>query len=335
MKVNARWVPWFLVAAALGLFAAEPAIGRVLILHSYHAEFDWVQGINDELMPSLEAAGIPFRTFYMDTKRRSGMAWKKESARLAKEIIDTYAPDVVIAVDDNAQEHVVRDYCGRSPIQFVFAGVNADPETYGYPAPNVTGILERTYPGQTLNLLKIMLAKPVHLVWISDDSATSSQILQRVRPKAEKGQLPLPVDAFERPSTFRQWKTAIGKYDDDPHIGGFLIPLYHTVRTHADGPSMEPAKVMQWTVAHTRKPVVGLWRFGVDDGAVGAVVVDPKEHGKVAGLMARQIHAGKKAAEMPLVTNREGFVIINIAAAGRLGIEVPFEVLLSADKIIE
>ena len=92
---------------------------------------------------------------------------------------------------------------------------------------------------------------------------------------------------------------------------------------------------MKWTVANTHKPIVGLWPFSAEDGAICAVVVDPKEHGSAAALMAKQIISGKSAADLPMVVNKNGFVILNLIAATRKKIEVPFEVMLSADKIIE
>jgi ABC-type uncharacterized transport system substrate-binding protein len=311
------------------------AADRVLVVHSYHAEFEWVHDINAVLEDQLATADIPYRIFYMDTKQKPDASWKLEAGRKARQLIAQYAPKVVIAVDDNAQNFVVRNYIGKSPIQFVFAGVNADPQEYGYPAKNVTGILERTYPGQVFKLLKMIKPSVSHVGWVSDDSATSDLVLRRVRKKAESGQLPIPITAYLQPVTFEQWKATIRQCDTDANIDALLIPLYHTIKTKAGGKSVPSTDVMHWTVNNTRKPVVGLWPFSAHDGAVCAVVVDPKEHGKVAALMAKQILGGKKAGDLPMVKNKDGFVIINTVAAAKLGIEIPFEVMLSADEIIE
>ena len=332
-----RWLFQWILQGLMAFFCVSPSLaaGRVLVVHSYHADYEWVHDINAVLENQLTAAGIPYRIFYMDTKRKPDVAWKLEAARQACQLIDQYAPVVVIAVDDKAQNYVVRRYVNKSPIQFVFAGVNADPHQYGYPAGNVTGLLERTYPDQVLKMLKLIKPSVSRMVWVSDDSATADLVLQRVRRKAESGQLPIPITAYLQPATLDQWRMTIRKCNRDPNIDALLIPLYHTVKTHAGGQSVLPSDVMKWTVDNTRKPIVGLWPFSAHDGALCAVVVDPKEHGKVAALMAKQILAGKKAADLPMVKNKDGFVIINMAAAAKLGIEVPFEVMLSADEIIE
>jgi ABC-type uncharacterized transport system substrate-binding protein len=332
-KLLFQWIIQCLVV--LIFLSPSLASGRVLVVHSYHAEFEWVHDINAALEDQLTSASVPYRIFYMDTKRKPDNANKIEAARQARHLIEKYSPAVVIAVDDNVQKFVVQSYTGKSPIQFVFAGVNADLQEYGYPAGNVTGILERTYPDQVLKLLKMIKPSVSHVGWVSDDSATANLVLRRVRRMAESGQLPMPITGYLQPGTFEQWKTAIHQCDTDPNIDALLIPLYHTVKSQTGSQSVLAADVMRWTVNNTRKPIVGLWPFSAHDGAVCAVVVDPREHGKVAALMAKQILAGHKAGGFPIVENNDGFVIINMAAATKLGIEVPFEVMLSADDIIE
>ncbi len=331
-----RHLTLFQAAIVLGtlLFLAMPCFGRVLVIHSYHKEYDWVDGINKALVASLEPS-VEYRIFYMDTKRRPDEAWKKTAAVKAKKMIAEYKPKVVIAVDDNAQKYVVRNFVGRSPIQFVFCGVNAHPGVYGYPSGNVTGILERTYPKQVLEMLKRVNPNIKNVVWVSDDSQTAEEVLPRVRSKADAGELPLKILSYSRPSTLGQWKSTIQRYEEKSQVHAFLIPLYHTVKDDSGQISVKPADVMAWTVKNTTKPIVGFWPFSTDDGAICAVAVDPQEHGRVAALMAKQILSGKSAADIPMQVNQNGFVILNLKSANLLNVNVPFEVILSADKIIE
>jgi ABC-type uncharacterized transport system substrate-binding protein len=324
-----------ITAAASLLWIPSAACGhRILIVHSYNDDFDWVQGVNKGIQANL-IAGQEYRIFYMDTKRHPSLEWKKKAARQAMALLEAYQPQVVITVDDNAQYFFARDYVGRSPIQFVFCGVNEEPQRYGYPAANVTGILERTYPGQVLGLLKRICPNVRNVAWVSDFSPTSNSVLARIQRMARLNKLPLNIAAFKQPATFKQWRDTINTFDRDPGIQAFLIPLYHTVIDQSDGQSMPPSEVMSWTVNQTSKPVVGFWPFSADDGALCAVAVDPYEHGKVAALMARQILAGKKASDLPIVVNRNGYVILNLKTANKLKIDVPFEVIQSADRVIE
>ena len=324
------------IATVVGLLllTVVPSFGRILVIHSYHEGYDWVQGINKGLAAHFKP-DAPRRLFYMDTKRHPDEAWKKKAAAEAKSVIAEYRPRVVIAVDDNAQKYVVSSFVGRSRIQFVFCGVNADPNEYGYPAENVTGILERAYPQQVFQMLKKIMPTAENVAWVSDESATSDLLMPRVRKLADSGKLPLNITGYSRPVTFEQWQKTIAYYDKTPGIQALLIPLYHTVKSMTDDKSVQPSTVMRWTIAHTRKPILGFWPFSTDDGALCAVAVDPFEHGKVAALMANQILAGKKASDLPMLINKNGYVIINLKSANRLGIDVPFEVIQSADKVIE
>ncbi len=316
------------------LFFTVPCFGRVLVVHSYHEEYDWVQGINWALDSSFKS-GVEYRIFYMDTKRRPDEAWKQQAAAKARKVIAEYAPKVVIAVDDNAQKYVARNYVDNSRIQFVFCGVNANPKAYGYPSRNVTGILERAYPKQVLEMLKRINPEIENVVWVSDDSQTGSGVLPRVRDMADSNELPLKIVDYARPSTFAQWKRTIQRYNQNPGVHAFIIPLYHTVKNSSGDKSVTAAAVMKWTVKNTSKPIVGFWPFSTDDGALCAVAVDPHEHGKVAALMAKQILSGKSASDIPMVVNKNGYVILNLKTAHQLDIDVPFEVIQSADRIIE
>ena len=59
-------------------------------------------------------------------------------------MIDETQPDIILAVDDDAQNYVARYYINHPHIRVVFAGVNNDPAEYGFDrASNVSGILER------------------------------------------------------------------------------------------------------------------------------------------------------------------------------------------------
>lgn len=309
--------------------------GKVLVVHSYHAEYSWVQGLDTAIDEVLNSVGIQSEKMYMDTKRKTSQEWKIKSGQMAQEKMAAMKPAVVITTDDNAQAFFAKNFVGKNESQFVFCGLNADPEKYDFPAANVTGILERTYTDQTLDLLQSVVPSIQEVVYIADDSSTANLVTPRIQAQAKEGKLPIAVNYFERPSTFDQWQAVIKKYNQNASIGAYLIPLYHTVKKTAGGERVPPSEIMRWTVANTNKPVVGLWPFSTDDGALCAVVVDPKEHGHVAAEMAATIVSGKKAGDLKAVTNREGYTIFNLKTAEAKGIEIPFDILENANRIIE
>ncbi len=325
-----------MVFLAAWLAAAPPVAHcrekRILVVHSYHREHVSMPKRNNGLHLVLDdVSGVLTQFFYMDTKRKSSLAWKTEIGLAAQRRINAFKPDVVIAFDDNAQEFVTRKYLGAATPQFVFAGVNGEPEDYGFPAANVTGILERVYPDQSLAMLAMINPKIKRVVCISDDSATSDGVIAYIKANV----MPLEILAYERPATFSDWKRAVRAYKNDPAVDAFLIPLYQTVKSAAGGDRVKPSTVMQWTVKTIAKPVAGLWPFATQDGALCAVTVDLKEHGVKAAHMALQILDGKKAGEIPIVKNKDGYVILNIKTAKRLGVQIPYEIVQAADRLIE
>ena len=107
----------------------------------------------------------------MDTKKHSDNEFKRVAGNLARKQINEWKPDVLIAVDDNAQSLVSICYINPNKIdidqvniikktdkqdifgkcyakipniKIIFAGIGAEPKDYGFKGQdNVTGIIER------------------------------------------------------------------------------------------------------------------------------------------------------------------------------------------------
>ena len=91
---------------------------------------------------------------------------------------------------------------------------------------------------------------------------------------------------------------------------------------------------MHWTITHTQKPVVGLWPQNVTDGALLAVTVNPHEHGRVAALMAMEILKGKRAGDIPMLINKEGYVMVNLRNKDSLVFDAGIDIDQIADLVI-
>jgi len=332
---KATRIIFFSVVFYLSMGSHGKAADRILVVHSYHREFTWVQTISQIFTAQFGASGIEYQTFHMDTKRNPGEAWKINAAQKAKQLVRAYKPKVVIAVDDNAQAYFASDYVNKSTIQFVFCGVNADPQIYGYPAANVTGILERSYPAQTLHMLQTIMPGIHGVAVVSDVSTTADLVLPRIRKIAADLKPGIEIILFKQPRTFSAWKKVILDLNQNPRVHALLIPVYHTVRIDGSPKSVAAKKIMQWTLDHTQKPVVGLWPHAVYNGALLAVTVDPREHGRVAARMAKEILGGKKAADIPLRTNQDGYVMVNLRGNEHLVFDVNVDIEQIADQVIK
>ena len=76
---------------------------KILLIHSYHAEYPWVAAITDGVRKALAGENITLDIFYMDTKRHPADAWKIKAGEQAQKVIAEWKPDAVIAADDDAQ----------------------------------------------------------------------------------------------------------------------------------------------------------------------------------------------------------------------------------------
>ena len=130
---------------ACSLFYASSALAeerfKVLVVFSYEQDYLWEVEIREEIEKVFSPyADLTF--FYMNTK--VALENGSEKAVEAFSLYQQLQPDGVIAVDDNAQSLFVVPYLkNRVSTPVIFCGVNADPKAYGYPAENVSGILER------------------------------------------------------------------------------------------------------------------------------------------------------------------------------------------------
>jgi len=128
---------------------------KILYVDSYHESYPWSAGITRGVQSVIEKRDdVDLKILRMDTKRNPAEEFKQSAALKAKLIIDSWQPDLVITSDDNAAKYLIVPYFKNGEIPFVFCGVNWDASVYGFPASNVTGMIEVQLIEQILNILK-------------------------------------------------------------------------------------------------------------------------------------------------------------------------------------
>ena len=120
---------------------AEAAPARCLYVSSYHAGYEWNDGIERGLESVLQGK-CEIKKFYLDGKRHLDEKFAKSKALEAKELIESWKPDIVIAADDNASKYLIMPYFKNAAVPVVFCGLNWTAEPYGYPYRNATGMIE-------------------------------------------------------------------------------------------------------------------------------------------------------------------------------------------------
>jgi ABC-type uncharacterized transport system substrate-binding protein len=305
---------------------------RVLVVHSYHETqkghvVEMTQGIEEAFVGS----GVKMKYVYMDTKRHPGLAWKKGAGLMATRAMEAFGPEVVIAMDDNAQAFFVQKNMNlnQAPV-FVFGGINADISTYGFPRHNVTGVLERPNIKESIELLQKILPNIKKILMLSDKSKTTDYFIDYCKTL----ELPVEVIAYEQPLTLEEWEASVQKYKDKVDAVGVYVS--RTVKVAASGKAHVPeGKLIDILTMEGKLPTVGFFDTAATAGVLCAISVSMKEQGYMAGQMARAILEGKTPSDFSIEPTQRGRIQLNLKTAEKLGIDIEWNIISKADVVVK
>ena len=292
---------------------------RVLFIDSYHAGYAWSDGITAGIQQTLANSGVELKIHRMDTKRNGSEEFKKEAALKAKAVIEQFKPDVVIAADDNAQKYLVVPYYKGGDLPVVFAGVNWDASPYGYPARNVTGMVEVSRPVELLDILRT-LSGGLTIAGLNGDAATS-----RKEHKHYAEKLGLDFQEVVYAATFAEWKREFLRLQDEVDI------LF--MHNHAGINDWNEEEASRFVRENARIPSgsVSPWMAPY---VLVAYTKNAQEQGEWAAQAALQILNGTPPSSIPMTTNKRGNMMINSSIAQQLQLEIPASLLNSADDVL-
>ena len=297
---------------------------RILYVNSYHMEYPWVQGIIRGMFSVLNLtytdsgqidnsqSPVEFRMYHMDTQRNTSLEHIDFAVNEIRNIIENWHPDVVIASDDNASKYLIEPYYKNSTIPFVFCGVNLDASGYGFPTPNITGMIEVHLVLEMFEELR-PFARGSRVAYLRSNDLTTRKI--KIFNEEILGR---PV---ETPivNSFAQWKEEFIRLQDDSDI---LIPSYPTFNDF-DG---DMDKLKQFMLENTRIPT-GSWEDWMKETVLLTINHSPEEQGEWAANTALEILNGKSPSQIPLAFNKRGIFYINMKLAKQLNIEFPLDLI--------
>jgi len=299
----------------------------ILILHSYDTEYAWVRDINIGLNRVLGNKYIyHIRWYYMDTKRHPSKEYKASAGIAARRVIEETEPDVVIAIDDDAQKYVARYFINHPKIKIIFAGVNNDVSDYGYDkAKNATGILERLPLMAMQETFQIAsnfksLDHPIRLAYLGDNSETVSGDLKQIQ---SFNWSPLQFIAAKRVNTWPEWQAAVEELGKQADV--ILVTGYRRLSRSATVSTLVPAKeIVEWTEAHSKIPVISGNGFYTEEGGMLAIGTSPYEQGEIAGEKALEIVEAHKSPDgLPIVSSNQFIVTMNGSKMKARGFSLP------------
>lgn len=309
----------FKLLLILGLcwLSAAPALAekpkKVLVVFSYEKDFPWDVEIREGI-ESIFKEGVAVTYFYMDTK--VNLAAGEQKAAEAYALYQKLQPDGVIVADDNAQSMFVVPYLKdkvRTPV--MFCGVNADPEIYGYPASNVSGILERFHLEETIAFSRQFVPEIKTFAFLIKDSPVAKLIQTQLNQDGPK--LSARLVAFAQVGTETQALQAVAELRGRADL--LLIESLQGVLS-SNGQPVKEQELVAKVVRKFAGPTAATNAYTVKYGALSAVIKTGQEQGSKAAQMLGQAMQGVPIAELQVTRNYRGKRLVNVTTMQKLEI---------------
>lgn len=273
------------------LHAAEPGINKkILLLNSYHAGYkgsdDIVLGFKDTLRSSFPDANVIIE--YLDSKHFSGPEFDTR-------VLDTLAFkyrknqfDLIVSTDDYAFNILERhrdQLFGQVPV--VFCGTNNFDKERIKGRPDFVGIDENPSFDETLELMFRLHPETGKIVTIHDNSVTGQLNSADFRKDASR---------FVSRATFSYLS---GKRLEElvHEVGqlkpGTLLVYFASFVQDTKGKRHSSIEALQLISHASSVPVYGGWEFNLGHGIVGGRLINLREHGKAAAVLAIKILQGE------------------------------------------
>lgn len=292
---------------------------KCLYISSYHKGYAWSDGVEQGLLPELEG-NCEFKQFDMDTKRNGTDEAKKEAALKAKEIIESFQPDVVIVSDDNAVKYLVMPYYKDAELPFVFCGVNWTVDKYQLPYKNVTGMIEVSPITAQINVAKSVVPGMKKVFYLDSDNTTGQKTVKYYQELFEgKGY----VFSSKLVKTFDEWKNAF--LEGQQHDAVIL-------RNNSGIENWNDAEAAQFALENSKKLSMTESDWMMPFTLLGMTKV-AEEQGMWAGKTAVNILKGADPGKIKIVKNRKSNIFVNKALNEKMKIDLPASILKQATII--
>jgi len=316
----------FLTSGLCPAMAQESKKFKVLVVMSYEEDFPWDKEIKEGI-DSVLAIACEIRYLYMDTK--TNPAGGESKAKEAYALFQEFQPDGVITSDDNAQSMFVVPYLKdkvKTPV--MFCGVNAEPEKYGYPASNVSGILERYHIDQSIAFAKQLVPSIATIGYITKDGSTGKAISEQVQKESASYQIK-SVD-FRLVNTMKE---AVKVTENLKEQCDLLFITSLEGISDESGKPMTQKEIIPVLAKKFGKLTISTSPHLLKFGVLCAVVQQGQEHGSTAADMLLKAMNGTPVSQLPITRNHQGKRMINVTVMKELGIKPRPDVLGSAELV--
>lgn len=314
-SIETFYLVWILLALAIPDAASA---AKCLYVSSYHRGYEWSDGVERGVRSVLEGR-CELRQFDMDTKRKKSPEEMAAAGLEAKQIIDSWQPDVVITADDNAAKYLIQPYFKDHTIPFVFCGINWTIEEYDFPYDNLTGMVEIAPIAPLLNKAIELLASHGRGIYIGANTRTETKNLARFENAAERIGVQLDAKLVD---TVEDW---INAYRDGQAYD-FVI-----MGSNSGIADWNEKVVVESILPHTRRLSVTNHGWMMPYTMLGFTKI-PEEQGEWAAKAAIAIMNGMAPSEIAIVPNRKWDIWTNAALLEAARIRLPESLIRKSKK---
>ncbi|MEO6986231.1 MAG: hypothetical protein ABI155_12885 [Paralcaligenes sp.] len=270
-----------LLFAAMDVFNHEKP--RILILHSYTEEGRWEQAVNEGIKRELAKNRTPIsiRWQYMAFTDQAGKTDWDDAAKQANHVINTFRPDILVPIGEEAQEYVGRHYVNDTHMRIIYA-TSERPDHFGYlGAKNVTGIREILPLSQITEVLRYLNQPSLRIRVLGMDDATGQAEREQVKDFLWA---PNHLVDVQLVSNFDAWKAAVRTANEDADV--LIVLSYNGLPLSASNAHQVDNKLLAtWTERESKPLVIGV-RVPFAAGG-GALAVVPSAEGMGAQIGKR------------------------------------------------
>ena len=289
-------------------FISMASAWTCVYVSSYHKGYAWSDGVERGLRAELKGH-CDLIQFDMDTKRNKDEPYKIKKAREIAKEIKKVKPDVLITSDDNAAKYLVVPYFRDGKIPVVFSGINWTVKEYGFPASNVTGMIEVAPVRQMLEWAHRLTKPGARGVYIGANTLTEKKDYKYYAKAAVDLNIviePMLVDDQQA------WKSAFEQTKE----ADFVILGSPSGIQDWDEIALRP-----FVRAHANKLILTNYSWMMPLAMLGFVKI-PEEQGEWAAKTAIAIHNGVPIQRIPIIANRKWEVFENTTLLKLSGIKI-------------
>jgi ABC-type uncharacterized transport system substrate-binding protein len=327
-------MPWGLVACAAraDVVLPEPTSSpssmqalRVLWVNSYGSTDPWAMQIQTGILEELARNGydrvastLVWEAVHMNIERQTMIQNILPQADEAIAKIQDFAPDLVIVSDNEAAEAVIPRYPDPD-LPFVFCGLSGDPEDYDLVRPNVSGVVEKLYPVQTVEIARAFVPGSGNYIILSDASVTGNSDAVHVFEELQEHYSQLPSPSFWVTAQWQQWQKIVLEAEDFD----FIILVSSNFVWDGASRLVDQDELMFWMLENSPVPVFAMSNYAVQKGAIAGLVPSGYEQGMSAGRIVVEFARGTRSLSGQPSTVSHNLLVMNLAAARNWNLRIP------------